>query len=369
MNFQTIRFNPTTTSDFTKILRKRVNAYFKTKDISRHANGKMKFKTIFMIALCFVPYGFIVSGMVSTPWAFILLWAVMGMGVAGIGLSVMHDANHDAYSKNKRVNRMLGYFLNLMGGNSANWRMQHNVLHHSFTNVDGVDEDITVGKLVRLSPHQPRLKIHRLQHIYAWFLYSLMTVQWVLTKDYVQLHRYKKMGLIEGQNLSYSKLLTEMLLFKVVYYGYVVVIPFLVVPIAWYWIALGIVVMLVISGLVLSAIFQPAHVMPTADFPIPDKTGNIDNDWAVHQLATTTNFAPKSTIFSWYVGGLNFQIEHHLFPNICHIHYKEISRIVKETANEFNLPYYSEPTFAMALIKHTRMLKNLGKFDHLPGQF
>jgi linoleoyl-CoA desaturase len=228
-----------------------------------------------------------------------------------------------------------------------------------------MDEDIDPGKLMRFSPHEKRLKHHKYQHLYAWFLYGLMTLMWITVKDFKQIYKFKGMGLTQTQTNSVNKLLVRMILNKLVYYGIVLVLPLIFVPIPWYLTVLGFLSMHYVSGVILGCIFQPAHVVPSADYPMPDESGNIKADWAVSQLINTANFAPKSSWFSWYVGGLNFQIEHHLFPNVCHVHYKKISKIVKETAEEFNLPYNSEKTFAGALKSHAQMLRKLGSQDTL----
>jgi linoleoyl-CoA desaturase len=187
-----------------------------------------------------------------------------------------------------------------------------------------------------------------------------MTVMWITTKDFQQLFRYKKMGLTKTENMNFSKLFMELLVTKVVYYAYVVVIPLIFTDILWWQLILMVLLMHLIAGFTLAAIFQPAHVIPETEFPLPDKDLSIDNNWAIHQLETTSNFAPKSTIMYWLIGGLNYQVEHHLFPNICHVHYKKLSKIVKATAEEFNLPYHSEPTFFSALRSHGKMLRKLG---------
>lgn len=346
-----------------RTLRGRVSEYFKSQGISRHANFNMVFKTIFMIVLYFLPFAIIITPLAESSWVHLVLWFLMGLGTAGIGLSVMHDANHGAYSKNHKANRWIGYIVNLVGGNAATWRMQHNVLHHSFTNIEGHDEDIAPGSIMRFSPHQKRRKIHRAQHWYAWFFYSLMTVSWISIKDFTQLFRYKKMGITKSEKLSFGQLLGELTVTKVFYFAYALVLPLIFAPVAWWVTLIGFFIMHFVAGLLLACVFQPAHVMPTTEFPLPDETGSIENNWAIHQLQTTTNFAPRSRYFAWFVGGLNFQIEHHLFPNICHVHYPKLSSIVRKTAEEFGLPYHSEPTFAAALISHGRMLRDLGKYD------
>lgn len=361
MSYKSIRFSRTNQVDFITDLRKAVKEYFDTKKISTYANANMVVKTIFMLSLFFVPYFLMLFGVITNNWLVLLMWVFMGFGTAGIGLSIMHDANHSAYSRNKYVNKYLGYVMNMLGASTFNWKIQHNVLHHSYTNIEGMDEDIDPGKLMRLSPHAPLLKAHKHQHIYGWFLYGMMTFLWLTTKDFKQLYRYKKMGLLKTQKRSYNGVLIETIISKVLYYGYALIIPLIFIQAPWYIIVIGFFIMHYITGLSLGLIFQPAHVMPTSDYPMPDNKGNMENNWAVHQLHTTTNFAPKSKLFSWYVGGLNFQIEHHLFPNICHVHYKKISKIVEAKAKEYGLPYNSKETFYAALVAHGQMLKRLGR--------
>lgn len=348
--------------EFYKVLRKRVNNYFKENEISRHANANMVVKTIFMISLYVVPFVLMLTLFESTGLV-LLMWVLMGFGMAGIGLSIMHDANHNAYSKNNRVNWLLGKLLIPIGGSDVNWRIQHNVLHHTYTNVTGMDEDIDTGVLMRFSPNQKLLKGHKLQHVYAWFLYGFMTIMWFVSKDYAQLARYKKKDLLKTQGVTFGGMLTSIIISKVIYLGVFLVLPMIFSSLPWWGTILGFFMMHFIAGLTLAMIFQPAHVIPSSNFPMPDQTGNIETDWAVSQLMNTANFAPKSTWFSWYVGGLNYQVEHHLFPNICHVHYRKISHIVRETAFEYNLPYYSYKTFADALYEHGKMLYRLGRKD------
>jgi len=361
MEYKTVRFSKTNQAEFINDLRKQVKSYFETNNISTYGNWRMVIKTIFMFTLFFVPYLLMLTGVITNIWMVLVMWALLGLGKSGIGLSVMHDANHNAYSRNKHVNKYLSYVMNMIGANSYIWKIQHNVLHHTFTNIDGMDEDIDPGKLMRLSPHAPKLKAHKHQHIYGWFLYGFMTFLWLTTKDFKQLARYKKMGLMKSQKRSYRGVLTEAIISKIAYYAYALVLPLVFIQTPWYIILIGFFIMHFITGLALGLIFQPAHVMPTSDFPIPDDTGSVENNWAVHQLFTTTNFAPNSKIFSWFVGGLNYQIEHHLFPNICHVHYKRISKIVKAKAEEYGLPYNSQRTFADAVIQHGKMLRQLGR--------
>lgn len=361
MNHRDVKYPKQKDPEFFQTLKSRVKEYFEANNISKHANTAMVIKTVFMISLYMIPYFLMVLGVVTNVWAVFFLWIVMGVGISGIGLSIMHDANHGSYSSNKNVNKILGHLLNFIGGSSLNWKYQHNILHHSYTNVDGVDEDIAPVGILRFSPHAKKRWFHRFQYIYVWFFYGLMTFSWVISKDFTRLYNYKKMGLTNNQKRSFNALLFELILSKVLYLSYIVVIPILVLPIVWWQVLLFFFCMHFVAGLILACIFQPAHVVPECEFPMVDESNKMENNWAIHQLLTTSNFAPESRWFSWFVGGLNFQVEHHLFPNICHVHYKKLSEIVKQTANEYGLPYHSQPTFARAIYNHARMIKQLGR--------
>jgi len=360
-----IKFSRAIGKDFSSTLKKRVREYFKENNLSKYGNLNMYLKTVFMVSLYIVPYGFMISGKFSNPWILLGLFSTMGLGMAGIGLSIMHDANHGSYSKNEKVSKFIGRIINLVGGFAPTWNIQHNVLHHTYTNVYGYDEDVSPAiPILRFSPDDKHVPAHKFQFIYAWFIYGLMTVMWMTTKDFQQLYRYKKMGLTKTENIKFGPLLTELILAKIFYYAYVVALPIYIlgtVGVAWYTVLGFIFVMHFIAGLSLGAIFQPAHCIPETDFPVPDKDLSIENNWMIHQLETTSDFANESRIFSWLVGGLNYQVEHHLFPNICHVHYRALSKIVKETAKEFGIVYHSHKTFANALSAHTKMLKQLGK--------
>jgi linoleoyl-CoA desaturase len=354
-----ITFAPTK-RDFAATLNKRVNEYFKDKNVSRHANAEMIIKTCCMFVAYFLPYALILSGVITGTAGLLLATAVMSLGLSGIGLSVMHDANHGAYSKKAWVNTIIGYSLNMVGANAFNWKMQHNVLHHTFTNVHEEDEDISPRGALRLTPHSDWKKMHKYQFIYAWLLYGLMTIVWLFFKDFERLVRYHKNGMARKHKADIKREWLILLGTKAIYIGYIFVIPLLFTSLAWWQVLLGVVLMHYIAGFILAIIFQPAHVIEGTEFPLPNDENTLENNWAIHQLLTTTNFGNNSRWFSWYVGGLNFQIEHHLFPNVCHVHYRKISGIVQDTAREFGLPYKSARTFFGALAGHARLLRQLG---------
>ena len=215
MQNKNITFDRSSNVEFYKTLQKRVRSYFKENNISRHGNAAMLIKSIFMVSLYLVPFILMLT-VLESPWLIMLMWFIMGFGISGIGLSIMHDANHGAYSKNKHINNFFGSFLNMAGGSPYMWRIQHNVLHHTYTNVTGMDEDIAPGKSMRFSPYEKRRKIHKYQHLYAWFLYGLMTLMWVTVKDFKQLFDYSKRGLTKTQADSTTKLFVEILVAKLI---------------------------------------------------------------------------------------------------------------------------------------------------------
>jgi linoleoyl-CoA desaturase len=359
MSNPSIRFNKKNQPEFYTELNQRVNNYFRQNNISKHANRTMKIKTVFMLCLYFIPLALMIAGITTSVWSVFLMWALMGLGMAGLGASVMHDANHGSYSSNPRVNKALGYVITCIGGFPANWKIQHNFLHHSYTNIHGMDQDIELG-VMRLSPDQPANRRFRFQAFYAPFLYSLLSISWLTIKDFQQLTEFNRRGFLSKENLTFAKGLTEIIIHKIWYVALIVILPMAVLPIPWWVTLLGFLTMHFIGGLLLSLIFQAAHVIEETHFVKPEKDGSVENSWAIHQIRTTGNFAKKSRLFSWFIGGLNYQIEHHLFPNICHVHYPRISDIVKKTAEEYGIPYHQHRTFLGALKSHFVLVHKLG---------
>ncbi|MGF1532908.1 MAG: fatty acid desaturase family protein [Bernardetiaceae bacterium] len=340
-------------------MRKRVDAYFKENGISKHANGEMFFKTFFFLGGTVAIYLTLLLTDL-TKWQMLGLALLLGAFQAFIGFNVSHDAIHGSYSSKKWLNKILGLTLNIFGGNAYVWSITHNVVHHTYTNIPGHDEDLEVAPgLVRLSPEDKLTKFMRYQHLYAFALYGLASISWVFRKDYIKFFK-EKIGQTDNTNhppIEYFNLF----FFKFLNYTIFLIIPLLVLPVTWWEFLIGFVLMHMSFGLVLGLVFQLAHVVEDVSFPEPEgNPQSIQDAWADHQMRTTANFARKSRIANFLCGGLNFQIEHHLFPNICHVHYYKISDIVRETALEFDLPYIENETFTGALQSHYRMLKKFG---------
>jgi linoleoyl-CoA desaturase len=320
----------------------------------------MVLKTIIMMSLFIVPLIVLGSGMVTSIWLLFSLYIVSGFGMSGIGMGVMHDAIHGSYSKNKKINTLLGYTFNLIGANATVWKIQHNVLHHTYTNIENADDDLNAPFFLRFSPHAKHYWMHRFQHIYIWFFYGISTISWITTKDFVRLKRYKKMGFLDKKH-EYTKTLMSMIAWKLFYYSYALVLPMIMVPVAWWIVLLAFICMHFVTGLLVSIVFQIAHIMPVNEFPLPDAQGRIDDNWYGHQFATTSNFSPNSNLLFWLIGGLNYQVEHHVLPDVCHVHYKNLTKIVSEIAQEYGMPYHVKKSMIHAIWDHTKMLRLLGK--------
>ncbi|WP_460925361.1 fatty acid desaturase family protein [Pontibacter brevis] len=359
-----VKFVPKDKSLFFATLRKRVDNYFAENSIAKTANTTMVVKSVVLLLCYIVPFIALLSLQPAFPLS-LLFWFVMGLGVAGIGMSVMHDANHGAFSSSKRVNELMGHTLNLVGGSAFNWKLQHNILHHTYTNVVEMDEDIQDRLVLRFSPHTKVKFFHQLQWVYAFVFYGLLTLYWVVAKDFVQYGLFIKNGVNANTVSENRKWLLKLITMKVLYFFVMLAVPVLFFGIPFLQVLLGFLLMHFVAGIILTVVFQLAHTVEGTSHPRPDENGNIENDWAIHQMNTTVNFSRHNKLLSWYVGGLNFQVEHHLFPRICHVHYPAIAEIVKETATEFNIPYLENETFGQAVRSHIATLHRFGRLPDM----
>jgi linoleoyl-CoA desaturase len=352
-----LKFPAVPGASFYATLRQRVDAYFQSRQLSRHANGLMWVKTSFFLASFGILYGLVLFGP-GSPGIRLVLAGLLGACNACVGFNICHDALHGAFSADKRINRAFSLLFNMVGANPYVWNLTHNVVHHTYTNVPGHDEDIdVVPGLLRLSPAEPWRPWMRYQHLYAFPLYGLASLSWVFRKDYVKFFQ-RKIGphLARHPRREYINLF----FYKALYYLAFIVLPLWVLPLPWGQVLLGFVVLHLVEGVVMGLVFQLAHVVEGTAFPTPNDNGTMPDAWAVHQLQTTANFAPRSALASFFCGGLNRQIEHHLFPRVCHIHYPALASIVRQTAHEFGLPYLENSSFGVALRSHYRLLRRLG---------
>jgi linoleoyl-CoA desaturase len=274
----------------------------------------------------------------------------------------MHDGAHGSYSSRKWVNESMAHSLNMLGGVSFLWKQKHNINHHTYTNVEGMDDDIDIKPFMRIHDGQKRYWFHRYQHIYGFLLYGVMYFFWVFYQDFKKYFSGKVAENTKLQPMSVS----DHIVFWITKLTYVFI--FILLPLyqlGWANMLIGYGVMMFITGLFIAVVFQLAHIVEHMDFVTPQTTDSsssrIENEWAVHQIQTTTNFATQNKAISWLLGGLNFQVEHHLFPRISHVHYPAISLIVKQTCSEFNIPYREFPTMRGAFWSHIVYLKKIGR--------
>jgi len=358
MGVTRVSFKGKNDRNFVTDLKNEVNRYFEANNLSKNADYRMVLKTIILLSVYFGSYALIISGALSWP-VMLGLCVVMGIGMAGIGFSVSHDALHGAYTSNNLINRLLGYSFDLLGANGYIWKITHNVVHHTYTNIHEHDEDLEVAEFIRLSPHADYKSIHKAQHYLAFVAYSFATLFWVFIKDYKYFFK-DHLGPYENKSHPVSEWIT-LIVTKIIYYTYMLVIPMLVLSITWWQLLIGFMAVHLTAGVILGVIFQLAHVVEGTDHPTENVEGNIENTWMIHQMETTSDFAHENKLLCWYIGGLNYQIEHHLFPKICSIHYPDIAPIVQRVAEKHGVPYHYQETLGKAINSHYKTLKKFGK--------
>jgi linoleoyl-CoA desaturase len=350
----TVKFN--SADAFIRELRRRVDDYFKQTGQNPRDCPRMYFKTATILAGFVATYILLVF-VVSSWWLVIPLAILLGLGMAAIGFNIQHDAGHRAYSDKQWVNKLMAMSLDLIGGSSYLWDWKHNSIHHTYPNITGHDDDIDVGILGRLSPHQKWYWFHRLQGIYLWPLYGFLAIKWHFFDDYYTVARGKI-----GQHRVKRPRGWDLVVFvggKLTFISWAFIIPMLFHP---FWSVVATYMLAAFtSGVVLSVVFQLAHCVEEASFPMPDENGRMSSDWAIHQVQTTVDFSRRNRFLSWYMGGLNFQVEHHLFHRICHIHYPALSEVVENTCKEFGIKYLNNTTFAEAVASHFRWLQQMSR--------
>jgi linoleoyl-CoA desaturase len=349
-------------SDFHSVLQQRVKQLFELTGRWQRDCPRMYLKTAVILLTFFASYTLLVF-FASTWYTTLPLAVVLGLATASIGFNIQHDAGHKAYSNLGWVNKVMSWTIDMVGGSSYMWHWKHGVFHHTYTNITGHDSDIELGALGRLSPHQKRYSFHRWQHLYLWPLYGLVVIKWHLVDDF-QSYLTGKIG----ENRFPRPKGWDLVIFlvgKLVFLTLAFVLPMWVNP--WWAVLLFYTMITLITGIVLSVVFQLAHCDEQAEFPLPVQEGQrMGKAWAVHQVATTVDFAQRSRLLTWLLGGLNYQIEHHLFPMICHTNYPAIARIVKETCQDFGLPYNVHRSLWGAIVSHYRWLRQMGQPIPIP---
>jgi linoleoyl-CoA desaturase len=343
---------------FFRALKEKVDNYFINNNINRSGNSKLYIKSSLQLISAAVLYCTLVFFTPMWPIS-IFLCCLLGVNFAVIGFNIMHEGGHASFSKYTWLNKASAYFLNVMGGNTYYWKIKHNINHHTFTNVEGMDSDIDIKPFMRLHEGQKRYWIHQFQHIYFIVFYGLAYLSWVFMDDFVKYFSGKVSQTHQNHKLSFK----EHLIFwatKLFYVFVYIVLPIITVGL---WEAIiGFLILSFVCGLTIAIVFQLAHIVEKTEFPVvAEGATKIDQQWAIHQINTTANFATNSKFISWMLGGLNFQVEHHLFPKISHVHYPAINKFVIETCQEFNIGYNEYTSMSKAIYSHLVHIKRLGK--------
>lgn len=338
----------------------KIDEYFSSKKIKKTGNYKIYLKSIIFVLLTISSY-IIILFFPFPSWILVLFCILLGISFAGIGFNVMHDSAHGSFSSKKWINEIAGYSLNLMGGNVFIWKNKHNINHHTYTNIEGLDEDIDIKPWIRTHLYQPKKWYHRYQHIYSLGLYGLVHTNWVFIED------FKKYFSKKIANTPLNKMnMKEHFIFwisKALYFSIFLIIP--MSKIGFWNTIIGYFIVSFVCGIILGVIFQLAHITDETEFPIPSEDSNkIEQNWVLHQIATTINFAKKNKFIFWFTGGLNFQVVHHLFPKISHIHYPAINELIRETCNKYQIKYTEYRSFWNALSSHISYLKRMGMHEN-----
>jgi linoleoyl-CoA desaturase len=348
--------------NFQKTLNERVNAFLRENHLPARDVPAMYLKTAIALAWWLGTYLLLLLGGFPpvVNIAFCLVWA---LSIASIGFNVMHDANHGGYSNHPFVNKLVSLSAELLGMSGFRWRTKHNVWHHTYTNISGFDDDVETFGLMRLTPRAAWKPFFRVQAWYYPLIYSFIAFDFIL-RDFMMVlsgksdanHVYPKMSAGDQMVFWAGKLFFVTIMF---------VLPLQVFP--WWQVLIGFFLVMLTVGLVMGVVFQLAHINQDVAFPEPvGSPRHIENEWAVHQVETTADFAPRNPLLSWYVGGLNYQIEHHLLPHICHLNYPRLAPIVQATCEEFGIRYQCYSTWREAFAAHLRELRLLGQSAEQP---
>lgn len=356
----TIKFQNQGTQ-FLSTLKSRVDQYFTERSSKPTGDIRLWIKAVLFLGTFVGLYIWLVFFLPSNIWLALGLCVLFGLDMAFIGFNVMHDGSHGSFSSKTWVNKASAFTLNILGGNALMWYQKHVVNHHTYTNIEGMDDDMDAKPFFRMNEGQPRLGIHRFQHIYWVLLYGFLYFLWVSTKDTKKYITRR----VAPQTPKFKLTTADHLIFWISKIAHFTL--FLVLPIYLHGpkILIGYAVAMFVLGFTLSVVFQLAHIVEDAEFVSPEWSGNsqevVENEWAIHQIKTTSNFATRNRLWTFFLGGLNFQVEHHLFPRISHVHYPAINKILKQTCEEQGLAYLEQPNFRSALKSHVKLLYKFGR--------
>lgn len=379
----------TWTSGFYPTLRRRVVERLEEKGLSRRGSAEIWIKATLLI-LWF--WSSLIMAITTTDnYWHACLWSICwGISGAFVGTCIQHDGNHGAFSRWPLLNKAAGWTQDMMGASAFTWEFQHMLGHHPYTNLLDTQENqnnqesdpdvFSSYPLMRMHPQNEVKPFHKYQHLYAPFLFGLMTLSKCYQQD-VEVVLSKKLYHLDA-NCRYGSTWNVLRFWgmKVLSAAYCVVWPCYT-----HGIAKGLFLCFIghfACGELLATMFIVNHVIDGVSFAhdgaekpydrkgntpmeaiarTPGKTPDVPlNDWAAVQCQTSVNWSKGSWFWNHFSGGLSHQIEHHLFPSICHTHYVHIQDVVETTCQEFGVPYRSEPDLWTAYGKMKLHLYNLG---------
>jgi linoleoyl-CoA desaturase len=345
---------PGSAATFPKVLRRRLETFFADADLSPKADPMMWGKIAVGMAVLAGSWIALYS-LHPAAWAFMALYVLGGLAQTFLLLNIAHDSNHNAISSRPEINKSLNYVFDLCGISSYMWRILHHRGHHSCINLHGEDDAIEGRGLFRFTPHDPRKPLHRFQHIYALFLYAMFSLEYVFVRDFQSFffpgHAY--LTRTKHPVREYVVLFAG----KAFYLTYMLVLPIMVMKESPLLVLAAFFIVHLIVGLSVVLVFQTTHVIEDTYFPL--HRSEFENG-VYHVFATTADYATENPVVGWLVGGLNHHVVHHLCPYVCHTHYAPLTRIVKQTAEEFGVPYRQHATMTKAIWHHLQLLKQLG---------
>ena len=361
---QVIRFKGNKSkNDFAKALVKKFQQYFKEKNLTPYATPAMWVKAFTALSSWALVYSLIMSDVLSSlpnGWYYFSLIAaftLLGFTNIFIAFAISHDAAHGAFSKKKWVNKIMGLTFNFVGGNIYLLTKIHST-HHLFANIHGIDPQMESHGLLRNTPYEKYLNKHKYQHIYVVFIYALAYLHWVVIKDFKWMFFENHIG--NEKNIKHpASEYFVLVFFKILYFALNLTLPlvFLAAPI---WVIItGFIMIHVFPGMAFALIFQANHVFEGTNYPVPNNEGQIANNYAIHTLETTLDFARKNKLATYLMGGINVHAVHHMFPQYCHVHNNALTEILIEACDEYGLKYNEVPTFTKAVRIHFSMLKRL----------
>jgi linoleoyl-CoA desaturase len=345
---------PADGSSFPKVLRRRLDRFFADPNLSPKADRTMWVKIAVGLT---VLVGAWIALYAFRPgsWKFLALYLLGGLAQTFLLLNIAHDSNHNAISSRPAVNKTLNYVFDLCGISSYMWRILHHRGHHSCINLHEEDDALSGRGIFRFTPHDARAPLHRFQHLYALFVYALFSLDYVFFRDFQCFffpdHDYLKRT--KHPLREYAILFVG----KAFYLAYMLVLPVVVLGKSPLLVVGAFLLVHLVVGLSVTLVFQTTHTIDSTYFPL--SRNEFDNS-VYHIFATTADYATSNPVVGWLAGGLNHHIAHHLCPFVCHTHYASLTRIVRETAEEFGVPYRQNPTMTRAIWHHLMLLKQLG---------